>query len=283
MPVGAYTKAPPLAWAGWRLRVPGGPPGGQYHGYLGDLSGRGIVLREGETLTDYVYRAPGEMRPRPNASGGAQTVREYQTRRHAGQAVAPGSFLGLVDPLVADGSRGSDGGGGMVPDDGWMPNDIVAPLPGEPWPKWQKGPLPGYPWPTSPIYFPEDLIPSHGSGATSVVTQPPPTLLPTPPAPAIYDFTVPPISPRPAPTVAAKPSDFLPSQGQTLETWAQPLPPSYRVEIGPDGQYRIVVGQGAGQTFADWMEAETIWTGVKNKWVTLGGVIVGALILRGRR
>jgi hypothetical protein len=28
------TKAPDFAWSGWRLRIPGGPEGGQYHGFI---------------------------------------------------------------------------------------------------------------------------------------------------------------------------------------------------------------------------------------------------------
>lgn len=28
------TKSPDFAWSGWRLRIPGGPEGGQYHGYI---------------------------------------------------------------------------------------------------------------------------------------------------------------------------------------------------------------------------------------------------------
>ena len=95
-----YVVAPELAGSGWRLSIPGGPDGGQYHGYIGPdsatgwpagedeigpevpaktLSGSsagpwdslwsGVVLHEGETLSDYVYRSPGEVRPRANAAG----------------------------------------------------------------------------------------------------------------------------------------------------------------------------------------------------------------------
>ena len=125
-----YVVAPALAFSGWRLTVPGEPDGGQYHGYVGPdsapggwpagtdeigssagaahLSGgsltpwdhlwSGIILREGQNLSDYVYRSPAEMRPRANASGGANVVRAFQRRQTAGAGVAPGNYkaLGLI-------------------------------------------------------------------------------------------------------------------------------------------------------------------------------------------
>ena len=133
-----YSIAPSLAWSGWRYRIPGGPIGGQYHGFIApddtvdgvgwpaghdetfrpiddaaglgafpwqgwDETWGGIPLREGETVSDYVYRGPAELRPRPNASGGVHTVRAAQTQRSAGYAVAPGNYRGIGavqrDPL----------------------------------------------------------------------------------------------------------------------------------------------------------------------------------------
>lgn len=130
-----YAVAPALAFSGWRLSVPGEPDGGQYHGYIGpdstnngwpagtdeignsstpQLSGgsltpwdhlwSGIALREGQNLSDYVYRSPSEMRPRANASGGANVVRSFQRRRTPGAALAPGNYkaLGFVGMTVLD-------------------------------------------------------------------------------------------------------------------------------------------------------------------------------------
>jgi hypothetical protein len=128
--IAGYTAAPFNAWSGWRYRIPGGPIGGQYHGFIApddsidglgwpaghdetfravdnpaglggmpwhgwDPEWGGIPLDEGETVSDYVYRGPAEMRPRANASGGAHVVRAVQTRRSAGFAVAPGNYRGL--------------------------------------------------------------------------------------------------------------------------------------------------------------------------------------------
>jgi len=88
--LGSYREAPPLAWAGWRLRVQGNPPGGQYHGYLGalpnDFANPGSY--EGKT-----YRAPGETPPQITAGG--PTVRVPHSRRQAGFSIVPGAYKAL--------------------------------------------------------------------------------------------------------------------------------------------------------------------------------------------
>ena len=158
--IAGYTAAPFNAWSGWRYRIPGGPVGGQYHGYIAsddivdgvgwpaghdeiyravdnpaglggmpwhgwDEEWGGIPLNEGETVSDYVYRGPAEMRPRPNASGGAHTVRAVQTRRSAGYAVAPGNYRGLGaltdNPIVR----------GILPQY-WLPRPQYGTQPGGP-------------------------------------------------------------------------------------------------------------------------------------------------------
>lgn len=135
--MGAFVAAPPLAWSGWRLGIPGGPEGGQYHGFIGpDSKGfrtanlqeigpeaphgqegpppppsygpwaspwwGGTGLAELENHSDFVYRSSAELLPRPNASGGANTVRAFQEERTAGFAEAPGNYraLGAVTPRV---------------------------------------------------------------------------------------------------------------------------------------------------------------------------------------
>lgn len=81
--LGSYRPAEPLAFNGWRLRVPGNPPGGQYHGYLGAAHGDGV------------YRSPGEIAPRMNANGGENLFRVQHSRRQAGYAVSPGAYRAL--------------------------------------------------------------------------------------------------------------------------------------------------------------------------------------------
>jgi hypothetical protein len=193
--IGAFVKAPPFAWSGWRLRNPGGPEGGQYHGFIGpdSLGWRGLpgnpppaappspwdsvwggtALAEGENRSDYVYRSSAEIRPRPNASGGTNVVSAFQTQRSAGYAEAPGNYKGVgALPIVhycpgGSGSGGSDCGPGGI------------------------------------IYDVFGRVVSPGPGATNVVTQPPP---PAVQPQYVTGWTLPPVSPSPSPTVSSTPT-----------------------------------------------------------------------------
>jgi hypothetical protein len=294
-----YVEDPALAWSGWRLTLPGGPAGGQYHGYIGpDSAGwaagkdelsapagmnglsaaaedsssgpwqdewGGTIFGESEGHSDYVFRSPGEVRPRPNASGGTNVVRSLQTARSAGYAVAPGNYKGL----------------GVVQVDGWF----GVPLP--PSPRCGgRVTLPGgqvtYMDCARPAPF---IIQREGPGATATVTQPPPPSQPAP-APTVADPTCSqpgyyrdaagnctndwhnpyslylpaPQSPRPAPTVAASPDDYMPSNGQVVPG----ITPS-------------------SSGVADWMSQSTIWPGVRNQWVVGGAVLAALVLLRGGR
>lgn len=291
-----YTKAPDFAWAGWRLRNPGGPVGGQYHGYLANgandeslplvatgsppvasadpgacgVSGvglSGIVLREGQTLSDHVYRAPGEVRPRANASGDLNTFRSLQQMASAGYAEAPGNYHDI-------GRYGM----GLMPD-GFVrtiPNVVAAPTivptPGFPVVGASTGvprlPLPAYPDQITmrPIDY---VCPAWGCGpyygATASVPQPPPPNVPVS-SPSIPVWSAPPISPTPAPVVGAKPTDFLPSQGQ-------PLPGTTPTATAP-----------AGSGIWDWLQASTIWAGVPNGILAAGAAFaLYALSGKGKR
>jgi hypothetical protein len=191
--LGAFVAAPPLAWSGWRLGIPGGPEGGQYHGFIaadskgfrtsdlqeigpsasagkpgpppGPSSGPwspwwgGTPLGEGDTVSDYVYRSSAELRPRPNASGGTNTVRALQEERTAGYAEAPGNYraLGAAPPASS---------GPFAPARMIGPKQIC--------PAWGCGepPIHGLPSPyPGPVMGP--VI-----GPTSTVPQPPPPTTP---------------------------------------------------------------------------------------------------------
>lgn len=306
-----YTTAPSLAWSGWRLRIPGGPYGGQYHGFIapddtidgmGWPAGRseiyreadskaglgalpheawdpewsGIPLEEGENLSDYVYRSAPELRPRPNASGGTNVVRAGQARRQAGFAVAPGNYKYLdVGDEPGLGVMLVNGGGRT-----WWPRyrTLPAVAPMRPAPIVIDGTLPS----TVRYLGP----PTPAPGATATVPQPPPPSSPAP-APSIPDpaCTTPgwyrdaagnctpdwrnpyslylPQSPRPAPTVAASPDDYLPSQGQVVPGITPP----------------------ASTGIMDWLQQTTLmpsW-GVPNWGVLAGGVAAAALLFGGRR
>jgi hypothetical protein len=109
--IGAYQPVPAFAYPGWRLSVPGGPAGGHYKGFTHtQAAGTDIPPQDqyeqdredGMSSHDLVhatprnprgvYRSSGEVPPRPNAAGSAHTYRSFQTQRHAGTSVAPGSF-----------------------------------------------------------------------------------------------------------------------------------------------------------------------------------------------
>jgi hypothetical protein len=337
MTVGAYRSTPFSAWSGWRLRVPGGPIGGQYHGFiaadsagwpagrdeiyrtgydttglgavdprdprcvelhealqrereqieatrrhheqihdfiaahpecheregsetlalhgLGDTTGPwdsnwgGTALHEGETMSDHVYRGPAEMRPRPNASGGAHIVRSLQTKRSAGFAVAPGNYRGI----------------------GYMPVDNLRyPIWGANPPQWgavntvRPCPAWGCGAPPVRIFDGPTGVMTPAPGATNTVPQPPPYAGPGSPY-TVPVWSAPPVSPTPSPTVAAGPQNFLPSSGLTLDQ-----------QSGAAGAAPATAG------ISEWLAASTVIPGVKNMWVA-GGALAAILLMRGKR
>lgn len=228
--IGTYSTAPLLAWAGWRLRVPGGPVGGQYHGYLAsddivdgygwpaghqeiyrpmdnpqnlghvgiypwhhwDHGWHGTPLREGETVSDFVYRSPAETRPRANASGGINVVRAVQQERTPGYAVAPGNYrtLGAMPSFVADQPilAGPD-------QPGFNPYHAICPA-------WGCG-GPRFPFSVQPL-------PPASPAPAPVVAQPPP-----------------PTSPQPSPTVSmdgCAVGQYRDAAGNCTSDWRNPYP-----------------------------------------------------------
>lgn len=109
--IGAYRSTTAFAYPGWRLTVPGGPAGGHYKGFT-HTQAAGTDIPPGDQYEQDredgmsshdavhaslrnprgVYRSSGEVPPRPNASGSAHTYRSFQTQRHPGTSVSPGSF-----------------------------------------------------------------------------------------------------------------------------------------------------------------------------------------------
>ena len=225
----AYRTAPPLAFPGYRLRVPGGPPGGQYHGYLGGAAEDfppnafpvtpfrapgssldawaienwgGNMLSEGVSNSDYVYRSSAEMRPRANASGGASVVDADQAEITPGFAESPGNYralgrfarFGAFTSQLQPGLRNSPGPGADFPTY-QLPNRVASVPSGSP-----------LNWPVNPA-----------TGATASTPQPPP---PSSYAPVNtvqqWQPQGPQGSPAPSPSVPAYPSDYEPGQGQPL-------------------------------------------------------------------
>jgi hypothetical protein len=276
----AYQEVPAFAYPGWRLRIPGGPAGGHYKGFTHNYSTPQIEAQDqyeadrnaGAASHDIahasprsprgVYRGPAEVPPRPNASGNAiQTYGGAQRQRHAGTSIAPGSFPAPFtetgeDAFLSPAQLQDSGleGLGMSPNQsggGWF------------FQRWQPHPLPPVHIapPLPPVHIAPgtvQMIPSPGSGATSVVAQPLPILLP--PNNSIVPWSVPPVSPRPGPTVAAPPDAYMPAN-QTASA-APPL----AVASSPTD-------------FSTWLDQQSLLTGVANKWV-LGGAILAFVMLR---
>jgi hypothetical protein len=247
--IGAYSKAPPFAWSGWRLSIPGGPEGGQYHGFIGpDSSGwtppgthpkpaaqpapwddvwGGTALKEGQNRSDYVYRSSAEMRPRPNASGGANVVQSFQTEKSAGYAEAPGAYKSL--------------GLSLPPNIVSCPDYDCSPVIG-------RGPGPCF----SPIC---GTNPGLTTGATSTVAQPP---APSgTPGGTLVPYSIPPVSPAPSPVVTAPAGAYLPSNGQ-------PLPAA-----------------AAADPVSAWLSASTVIPGVENIWVAAGAAVAAYVLFKG--
>jgi len=280
--IGAYTKAPPMAWSGWRLRIPGGPEGGQYHGFIAadSLGWRGLpggpppatppapwddvwggtALAEGENRSDYVYRSSAEIRARANAFGRPNVLQALQTRRTAGYAVAPGNYKGL----------GSFG--------------VVA------------CPQISFPACPSGSYRPAGGPPCYTPGATCVVSQPPPTSYPQPspvvgaPCPAgetpdaagycsadernPYSLYLP-VSPAPAPTVA------MPTTCPATSPYPDGYGNCFPSAAAAQASAAALAAGGSGIT--GWLSQSTLIPGVENLWIALGGGLAAVLLLRGRR
>jgi hypothetical protein len=309
--VHGYRSAGDFAWSGWRYRIPGGPEGGQYHGFIAPDSSQaweggqggwpggrseiaegpqrrpsghsllpgqgssfgpwdnnwgGTAFTGGETHSDHgdhnVYRSPSEMRPRPNASGGVNVIFGHQEERTPGYAEAPGNYrsLGRFGMMIA-------------PETPYriMPIGLPRPLPPVRYPvsliPADNLPLPK---PAPVVFTGPDMwrplpIPSAGSGATNVVAQPPAFQSPGP----VYmvPWTAPPVAPAPAPTVAASPADYLPSQGQVIDGLTPGTPSA------PSAQ---------PASFTEWLSASTIIPGVANQWIALGGIAAFLMLNSGK-
>lgn len=333
MTLGAYRGTPQFAYPGWRLTVPGGPAGGHYKGFTHNYAA-GTAMdpqdqyewerASGSSSHDAVhasvrnprgvYRSSGEVPPRPNASGNAMTYRGFQTKRHAGTSISPGSFpasfedteedsflhgvfvdgLGLVLRPVANGGPSAPvpyrlplPGVGVprpapiiaYPTSSTPP--VITPVP-------YRLPLPGVNYPT-PVVSP--IVPAPGApmvpaypapswGATSVVAQPPPTQIPQPPAPSLPVYVAPPVSPAPAPTVAT--NQVVPSADGTgyvnLSTGV--VIPASQVQQNPaTGQ--LVQTSGFDLTSIEtWLTENTLISSLPN-WAVVGGGLALLMMLRG--
>jgi hypothetical protein len=234
--IGAYQGVVDFAYPGWRLTVPGGPAGGHSKGFTHtEATGTTILPQDdyeqdrGDGMSSHdavhasprnprgVYRSSAEVPPRPNASGAAHTYHSFQTKRHAGTSVAPGSFPADYKETGEDDFLSLAENAPHY----FSPASIATSLLGRsitemmpytrPYPTggpimWSGGPLTYGPPPNTvanPAPAPTaPATPPPSTGATSVVAQPPATLAPAPIVSTVPVYTAPPVSPAPAPVVA---------------------------------------------------------------------------------
>jgi hypothetical protein len=294
--IGAYRGTQHFAYPGWRITVPGGPAGGHYKGFTHTQAAGTDLLPQDQYEQDRedgmsshdavhaslrnprgVYRSSGEVPPRPNASGAAMTYRGFQTKRHAGTSVAPGSFPADYfdtgeDQFIPD-AGSVHGLGDLVDLDlGLLPVMVdrypvvhapILPVVHTPFPPLQPiGPIMAYP---------------PRNGATSVVNQPQPTLYPLPPAQQVGAPSMPPVSPTPAPIVAT--NEVVPLQdgsGNFVNVSTGAIVPASSVTQNPaTGQLTTTMS-----AISNWFMESTLIPGLPN-WGIAAGVAGLALLFMG--
>lgn len=311
--LGAYRDSGAFAYPGWRLTVPGGPAGGHYKGFTHNYSEGTAIGTVADPNDDYelarakglaahdpihthpnaprgVYRSPAEVPPRANASGSAMTYRGFQTRRHAGTSVAPGSFpapfyetgedilatmLGYI-PAKYDGDYPMPGPAQT------KPGSVYTAVPSG------TAPAPGYIHYYGPPVLNVKYVPKNG--ATSTVPQPA-----TPPAVSHMQL------PAPAPSVPAAtppggtmpalaPAPSVPSgivnqdaSGNFVDAFGN-VYASSDVSLDPTtNQYRVHPGSTPSTmaSVTSWLSSHSIYSAWPNWYFLAGGA--GLLLLFGRR
>jgi hypothetical protein len=340
--IGAYQSVPAFAYPGWRLTVPGGPAGGHYKGFTHSEATGTTILPADDYETDRgdgmsshdavhasqrnprgVYRSSAEVPPRPNASGSAATYRGFQTRRHAGTSVAPGSFpadyketgeddfLSLAENAphyftpsdVAGSLLGLGVAFESVVGDGPVPSGSeMVRYPygggGRLCPAWGCGPMPGPPvtWKPNTVNNPPPVLQSPAvpatpqlppsTGATSVVNQPPATPAPAPPSPAVPVYTAPPVSPQPSPVVAT--NEVVPAADGSgnyvnLST-GQVIPASAVTQNLATMQLTAAPSTGLTEAgIMSWLQAPSAISPSIPNWGLVAAAAVGAAMLMGKR
>jgi hypothetical protein len=328
--IGAYQSTEHFAYPGWRLTVPGGPAGGHYKGFT-HTQAAGTDIPPGDPYEQDredgmsshdavhasprnprgVYRSSAEVPPRPNASGAAMTYRGFQTQRHAGTSVAPGSFPAPVEETDEDAFLARYGEHAAALAGLGLQSDLVrGGIFTDGGPVWP-GPMPVWPGPPQrpntarllPIQAPPipvpceyaappegchyvgsgtasdpcaaDLVCLPETGATNVVRQTPPTPAPLPPSPSVPVVTAPPISPRPSPTVAT--NEVIPmndgSGNWVNVSTGQVIPGSAVAQNPATGQVTAPAGA------LSWLEQNTIFSALPNWGVLAAGLLAASMFL----
>lgn len=260
--LGAYNAEPPLAQTGFRLGIPGGPRGGQYHGRVTanatnlHYHGRRARALSGDQSGppfDPFHRAPGEIVPRPNAAGDLNVVTVGHGRHVLNSSMVPGGFfpvsrlgaLPIVNPPGWNPARAQpiaihsfppvNGGPVRSPIPSWAGWGSTTPAPGTP----PAAPGPGGTCPvgatldSAGMCWPNSLPygTDWGSGAFGPVICPGPAC----PVPASGGWQPPNVAPvplMPSPTAApvpvtgnpCPPGQYQDSIGNCTDDWHNPYP-----------------------------------------------------------
>ncbi len=264
--MGSYGAIPPLAYAGWRLSLPGSPRGGQYHGYLGNASPWDFA-NPGSYSPAGIFRSPGEVPPSANANKVTNIVSEPHAVQRVGQAEVPGA-LGMMPMYRMDDA-----------DIVRLPNR-VSPVP----------PIVARPPITPPVVISPTPhpIPFPVPARTPVVTQPPTTTIPTTGTGATSKVTQPPpASPAPTSMVCDQGSMYKDAAGNWTCDWHNPYS-LYLPQPSPVVAADTSTTPTAGQTTAvpaSWFTdpAQELISGIPN-WGLVAAAGVGLMLLmRGKR
>ena len=333
MTLAAYRGADAFAYPGWRLTVPGGPAGGHYKGFTHTQAAGTTILPEdqyeldrGDGMSSHdtvyasrrnprgIYRSSAEVPPRANASGKAHVLRSFQTQRHAGTSVAPGSFPADYFQTNEDDvlSLAQNAPKYLNPEAVLAQNlfglgamEIMPYRAGVECPAWGCGapPTPTILRPNTtacPLVMPPGSTCVDGqivygseappvapiaslpvTGATSSVAQPAPTPTPAPPSPSVY-YTPPPISPTPAPIVAT--NEVIPlndGSGNYINVSTGQIVPASAVSQNL-ATMQITASTGVATDPMAWLESSSIISGVPN-WGLLAAGLAAAALLMGKR
>jgi hypothetical protein len=307
-----FTKSPDFAWSGWRLRIPGGPEGGQYHGYIAPDStqsweggqggwpgGRSEIAEGPQKRPSGHSLLPGQgssYGPWDKEWGGTAFTGGQTHSDHAGREIyrSPSEMRpranasGGVNVIEGDQEERTAGyaeapgnyrGLGMIMYDpvGVMPTYPVA-----------RGTAIPY-MPPAPPQAPAPRIPQY---PVSVVVGPDMQRLPYIPG----ESTIPSAGSG-ATNVVPQPPQFQSPGPVYMVPWTPtPISPTPApVVTAPPGSYlpsqgTVVDGltpgtpsaPTSGTSFSDWLAQSTIIPNIANQWILLG--VVGAFfMMKGKR
>lgn len=315
------TKAPDFAWSGWRLKIPGGPEGGQYHGYIAPDStqsweggqggwpgGRSEIAEGPQKRPSGHSLLPGQgssYGPWDKEWGGTAFTGGQTHSDHAGKEIyrSPSEMRpranasGGVNTIFGDQEEATAGfaeapgnyrGLGYA-DLGMMINP-AARIPLSP-----VGVMPTYPVPRPP----QALVPPIPASPPQQYLGPPVRVVVGPdmqPIPYYPGPTMIPSYGSGATNVVAQPSPSTPGPIAVVQWTAPPVSPTPApVVTATPADYMPSQGQvidgltpgtpsapSTGTTFSEWLSESTIFPSIQNQWVVLGALAAFLMMNSGK-